>query len=288
MQILSTIADARAWAASLRLSGKRVGVVPTMGALHAGHLSLVKASVAQCDATAATIFVNPSQFAPHEDYERYPRTFERDCKMLAEDGCAAVFAPSREEMYPAGYSTGIKPPASAEDLEGRFRPTHFAGVCEVVLKLFNITQATDAYFGLKDYQQFIVLRQTVEDLNVPVRMWGLSTVREADGLAMSSRNRYLGESERRRAVGISAALRACRQVVEAGEQEVAALERLLAERLAAAGIDEVQYAVVRDADSLRPIERIERMAVALVAARVGSTRLIDNFLLPSEQTRGDR
>lgn len=283
MQLLSTVAAVRGWSTPLRLAGKRIGVVPTMGALHAGHLSLVEASVAKCDATVATIFVNPSQFAPHEDFDRYPRNFEQDCEMLERAGCAAVFAPARDEMYPAGYSSGIKPPAAAEDLEGRFRPTHFAGVCEVVLKLFNIAQATDAFFGLKDFQQFTVLRQMVDDLNLPVRMHGEPTVRESDGLAMSSRNRYLSADERRRALGISASLRACREAVQMGERKAATLERLMAERLAAAGIGEVQYAVVCDADTLRPIESIERMAVALVAAKVGSTRLIDNFLLSPEQ-----
>jgi pantoate--beta-alanine ligase len=255
----------------------RIGIVPTMGALHTGHLSLVERSMGECDTTIATIYVNPTQFAPHEDFSKYPRTLDDDLTLLESRGCHAVFVPDTETIYPKGFSTSIDPPEVANELEGEFRPAHFAGVCTVVLKLFNITQASDAYFGLKDYQQYAVLKQMCIDLDVPILMHGCPTVREADGLAMSSRNRYLSDDDRHRALAISAALRNNQARVAEGLHDVSALEERLANDLAAGGIAEIQYAVVRDGASLKKIESVGQNAVALVAARVGKTRLIDNM-----------
>lgn len=199
-EVLSTANDVRLFLQQFG-SDQRVGLVPTMGALHQGHLSLVDQAARECDVVIASIYVNPTQFAPHEDFAKYPRTLQHDLSMLEAHGCHAVFVPENDVMYPDGFSTSIVPPKVANVLEGEFRPTHFGGVCTVVLKLFNIIAATDSYFGLKDYQQFAVLRQMVLDLNHPIRLHGCPTVREVDGLAMSSRNRYLSDLETRGCTG---------------------------------------------------------------------------------------
>ncbi len=258
-------------------SEQRVGIVPTMGALHDGHLSLVDRARRDCDLVVATIFVNPTQFAPHEDFQKYPRTLERDLELLEAHGCHAAFVPDNSTMYPEGFSTSIEPPQVAKVLEGEYRPTHFAGVCTVVLKLFNIIAATDAYFGLKDYQQFAVLRQMILDLNHPLRLHGCATIREADGLAMSSRNRYLSKADRETAAGISRALRSNQMRVNQGELRVDVLEAHLLEDLHAAGIQEVQYATIRDQWTLLPVDKATDSTIALIAVKVGSTRLIDNM-----------
>lgn len=255
----------------------RIGIVPTMGALHTGHLSLVERAMDECDTTVATIYVNPTQFAPHEDFSKYPRTLDDDLTLLESRGCHAVFVPDTDTIYPKGFTTSIEPPEVAKELEGEFRPNHFSGVCTVVLKLFNITQATDAYFGLKDYQQYAVLKQMCLDLDVPILMHGCPTVREEDGLAMSSRNRYLSDEDRVKAKTISLALRNNQNRVARGDKDVAMLETLMSQDLQAGGISEVQYAVIRDGVSLKQISSVNQNATALIAARVGNTRLIDNM-----------
>ena len=196
----------RAVVRELQHAGKSVGLVPTMGALHQGHLSLVRRAKSDCDVAVATIFVNPTQFAPHEDFSRYPRTLESDLAALAAAKCDLVFVPSREEMYPPAASTFVEPPQVAQPLEGVFRPGHFRGVATVVLKLFNIIPADKAYFGQKDFQQALVIQRMVADLNVPVQVVVCPIIREPDGLAMSSRNRYLSPSERQQGLALSRAL----------------------------------------------------------------------------------
>lgn len=263
----------------LRREGKRIGVVPTMGALHEGHLSLVRQAKQACDVSVATIFVNPSQFGPNEDFQRYPRTLESDLQSLDSVGCDFVFTPSMEAIYPEGYSTYIEPPRVAERWEGAYRPGHFRGVATIVLKLFMLVPAQVAYFGRKDYQQVAVISAMVRDLGVPIRIEACETVRDPDGLAMSSRNRYLSESERKRALSLSQALHRAQMLLDAGRHTVAELENAMRDVLLSAPVDSIDYAVVVDPESLEPLESVQRDAVAIIAVRIGTTRLIDNRTL---------
>lgn len=262
----------------LRGQGKRLGVVPTMGALHEGHISLMRACIADCDITAATIFVNPSQFAPDEDLDQYPRTLTRDEELLAAAGVDILFAPTNEEMYPQGFSTWVEPPQVARVLEGKVRPDHFRGVATIVLKLLNIASAHAAFFGQKDYQQAQVIRAMVADLNVPTEIVVCPIVREADGLAMSSRNRYLSQEDRRRALALSQSLEFAKKLYEEGERNGVRIEKQMMDVLQPS-VDAVDYAAVFHADTLNRLETIDQPAVAAVACRVGETRLIDNMIL---------
>ncbi len=271
--------EARRRVLAARAAGKRSAVVPTMGALHEGHLSLVAAANADCQFTAVTIFVNPTQFAPHEDLTKYPRQLEADLELLARHAVDFVFVPTPESMYPEGFSTYVQPPAVGSLWEGASRPEHFRGVTTVVLKLFNILPTDTAIFGQKDFQQAAVIEHMVRDLNVPVEIQVAPIVRDADGLALSSRNVYLSAEERRRALGLSRALRKVKELVDAGERDAAALNQAMSQTLADYGIDRIDYAVVVDRHTLEPLTTLERSAVALIAAHAGSTRLIDNQLL---------
>lgn len=271
-----------AWTMQHRVDQRSIGLVPTMGALHEGHLSLVQASQRHCDATVVSIFVNPTQFGQGEDLDRYPRTLQQDLELLAAEQVAAVFVPDSEEIYPAGFSTFVQPPAVANSLEGVHRPTHFRGVTTIVAKLFLIAPVTHAFFGRKDYQQWKVIETMARDLNFAIEIVACDIVRQADGLALSSRNRYLGTAARRRALLLNQALDRVVAAVGRGESQPRDLERLMAETLcpgSGAGVDAVDYATVVDAETLAPIERIERPAVALIAAWVDQTRLLDNRLL---------
>lgn len=278
-QVLNTIDQVRTAVGAAHARGETLGFVPTMGALHEGHLSLVRRAKAEHSRAIASIFVNPTQFAPHEDFTRYPRTFEADLALLAGAGCDHVFAPAAEEVYPPGFSTYVQPPAVALPLEGQFRPDHFRGVATIVLKLFEMVQAEAAYFGQKDYQQAAVIRAMVCDLNLPVRIEVCPIVREADGLALSSRNRYLSPDERRRATAIYRALQTAADQLAHGERRGAALSVAMQHVLQQAGFQKVDYALVADRDTLAELEQVDRPAVALIAAHLGATRLIDNLLL---------
>lgn len=279
LRCLGGLEESHAAVVEARRGGRRVGLVPTMGALHDGHLSLVRASRDECDYTVVTIFVNPAQFAPHEDFHKYPRTLEADLDALGKCGVDLVFAPLADSMYPPGFSTFVDPPRVAEPLEGRCRPGHFRGVTTIVLKLFHLLPADIAYFGQKDYQQCLVIRRMVEDLNVPITIRMCPTVREPDGLAMSSRNRYLSPEERRQAVWLSRSLRRAGQLVAEGQRDAHAIAREMEGMLRAAGITRIDYVAVTDAETLQPVSRIGNKAMAMVAAHVGSTRLIDNCQL---------
>lgn len=248
-----------------------------MGALHEGHLSLARASRAECGFTVASIFVNPTQFAPHEDFDKYPRTLEADLQALASCHTDLVFAPQRDDVYPAGCSTAVEPPRVAQRWEGECRPGHFRGVATVVLKLFNLVQADVAFFGQKDYQQASVIRQMVRDLNVPLEIRVCPTVREPDGLAMSSRNRYLSVDQRSQAVAISRSLRLAAQLAADGQRQTAALVDTVRGVLAEAQIDRIDYVAVVDPDTLEPVVALSGPSVMLIAAHVGGTRLIDNW-----------
>jgi pantoate--beta-alanine ligase len=260
-------------------AGLTVGLVPTMGALHEGHLSLVSTARAECDLTVVTVFVNPTQFAPDEDFARYPRDLASDVSLLATCGCDLVFAPSMEEMYRPNHATWIDVGPIGQELEGVIRPTHFRGVATVVMKLFQLAPADRAYFGRKDYQQTLVVRQMVADLNVPIDVRVCPTVREPDGLAMSSRNAYLTAEERQRALALSNSLRLAEQLAADGERDVAAIRRQMERELERTGVVDVQYIVFVADGTLNQVQSIDGPTTIAIAATVGKTRLIDNTLI---------
>jgi pantoate--beta-alanine ligase len=262
-----------------RGKGLRVGLVPTMGALHEGHASLIRAARAECGYVVVSLFVNPTQFGPGEDLMRYPRPIEKDMEVCRREGADLVFAPAAAEMYPEGFATTVRIAGLSEKMCGAFRPGHFDGVCTVVAKLLAIVQPDAAYFGEKDAQQLAIVRRMAADLDLPLEIRGCPLVREPDGLAMSSRNAYLGAEERQRALAISAALADARKAIESGERSAAAVAGRLRRRLQAATGVELQYVAVVDPDTLADLDRIAGQALVAVAAKVGATRLIDNVLL---------
>jgi pantoate--beta-alanine ligase len=265
------------------MHGRSVGVVPTMGALHAGHLSLVEASCRQCGFTVVTLFVNPMQFGPGEDFSRYPRDLDKDLELLSAYPVDLVFAPTVDQMYPSGHTTFVDVGAVAEPLEGKHRPGHFRGVATIVLKLFNLVAADVAFFGQKDYQQTLVVRQMVRDLDVPIEIRICPTVRETDGLALSSRNVYLSDRERQQALVISRSLQLADELVKRGERSARVILDRMRELFAAEPEIQVQYIALADPDTLANVSEIRGPTVALIAAKVGATRLIDNWILLGEQ-----
>ena len=279
MRISKTIAETRAAVRELRAAGERVGLVPTMGALHAGHVSLVRAAREQCDAVVVSIFVNPTQFGPNEDFAKYPRTWDADCALLEKEGVDLVFAPGAEDMYPAGASTFVEVEGMSDRLDGVSRPGHFRGVATVVAKLFHIVAADKAFFGQKDAAQVAVLRRMVRDLNFDLEVVVCPTVREADGLALSSRNRYLSAEERKQALVLSRALRRIEERVSQGVVESAALIREAQEMLAAQAGVRVDYLRIVDPSSLEDVADVRGNSLVAVAAVVGTTRLIDNVVI---------
>ncbi|WP_243381888.1 pantoate--beta-alanine ligase [Geothrix alkalitolerans] len=278
MRVVRSIADLRALLRPLRDEGKRIGFVPTMGFLHEGHGALIRQSAARCDATVVSIFVNPTQFGPGEDLASYPRDLERDQNLCLETGATVLFMPEVAEIYPTGFQTHVEPGHLADTLCGRYRPGHFRGVATVVAKLFNIVQPDLAFFGQKDFQQTAVIRRMARDLNLTVDVVVVPTVREADGLALSSRNTYLDEDGRKRALTLSQGLLAAKAAFDEGEREPAKLLELA--RTLMTGADSIQYLELVDAQTLEPLQGpVDRSAALCVAAYVGSTRLIDNVLL---------
>ncbi len=280
MLIARTIPEARAAVAKLRAEKRCIGLVATMGALHEGHLSLVRAARAHCDAVVATIFVNPKQFAPGEDFATYPRTFEADCAALGAEGADVLFAPEAAEMYPAGTSTVVEVEGISDRLDGASRPGHFRGVATVVAKLFNIIQPNHAFFGQKDAAQVAVLRQMVRDLNFDVELVVCPIVREPDGLAMSSRNRYLSADERDRALVLSQALQRIEREVADGVLDSALLKDAGLSVLAEEPEIRLDYLRIVDPDTLEDVDDVTAGALVAVAAVVGPARLIDNVLIP--------
>ncbi len=262
-----------------RAAGERVGLVPTMGALHAGHLSLVARSAAECDRTVVTIFVNPAQFGPSEDFSRYPRVLDRDLQLLEGTGTDIVYAPETETMYRPDHETYVHVDRVSQLWEGASRPTHFRGVATIVLKLFNMASADVAYFGQKDFQQTVVIRRMVADLNVPIEITVCPTVREPDGLALSSRNAYLSADDRSRALVLSQSLRAAVNAVSTGGRDAQAIAGEMRRQITAVPGVMLDYAAIVAPESMTELMKITGPAVAIVAARVGSTRLIDNMLL---------
>ena len=279
MKICSTISEARAACRDARSSSKRLGVVPTMGALHEGHLSLVRAAKAQCDAVAVSIFVNPTQFGPKEDLSKYPRQFDRDCRLLEKEAVDILFAPPVEEMYPPGAVTWVLVEGLSEKLDGRSRPGHFRSVTTIVAKLFHILEPDTAFFGQKDAAQLAVIRRMVRDLDFPVEIVACPIVREPDGLAMSSRNAYLNGEERVRALVLQRSLQQAQQGFQAGERNAVNLISAAKEVFAREPQTVLDYFEIVDPDTLDPVERVSQKTLVAVAAHVGATRLIDNLVL---------
>ena len=278
MRLSRTKQETRAWTRSCRIAGERIALVPTMGALHDGHLSLIERARSSADRVAVSIFVNPLQFGPNEDFERYPRDLNRDLDLCEQAGAHFAFSPSVEEMYPGGEPwTEVVPVHGAEHLCGASRPGHFAGVLTVVAKLFGIVGPDVAVFGQKDYQQLVLIRRMAADLDLDIEVIGAPIVRELDGLAMSSRNAYLSPDERGRALALSRALGRCQALFEQGERNADAFRGLLLD-VDGNGV-ELEYGEVVDAETLEPLDEVRRGAVCAVAARVGRTRLIDNTIL---------
>jgi pantoate--beta-alanine ligase len=273
LKVLRTASDVRAW----RARSGRVGFVPTMGALHEGHASLVRRAVSENDACVVSIFVNPTQFAPHEDLAAYPRSESADTALCERLGASVVFAPDVEEMYPPGDQTRVHPGRIAERLEGAARPGHFVGVCTVVAKLFAIVRADSAYFGQKDFQQLRVIQTMARDMRFGIRVIGCPIVRDPDGLAMSSRNAYLGAADRRAALALSRGLFAARDAWSAGERDAARLAETTT--ATASSVGQLEYVSVADPLTLEDVRGRAESAVISLAARVGKARLIDNVLL---------
>ncbi|MGQ9832215.1 MAG: pantoate--beta-alanine ligase [Candidatus Villigracilaceae bacterium] len=276
MRIVSTLEELRS---ARRFFDEPVGFVPTMGFLHEGHLALVRRAREECAAVIVSIFVNPTQFGPNEDLEKYPRDLERDIRLLDEAGAHLLWTPTPEVMYPPGYQTWVEVQDLTRRLEGAVRPGHFRGVTTVVAKLFNAVQPQKAYFGQKDAQQAAVIRRMTHDLNFPIEIVVCPTVREADGLAMSSRNTYLNPQERQAATVLYRALNAARNAYEAGERDAATLRRIMSETIRSEPLAQEQYVSCADFETLEELERVDGKALLSMAVFVGKTRLIDNLVL---------
>lgn len=279
LKVIRSAKQMKQLAAKFKAQGKSIGVVPTMGALHEGHLSLIRLARENNDVVVVTIFVNPMQFGPQEDFKRYPRAFAKDVKLSREAGADFVFAPNAKAIYPPGFQTAIEVQVLGQRWEGATRPGHFQGVATVVFLLFQITHPARAYFGQKDYQQVLVIRRMAKDLQLPVEIIICPTLREPDGLAMSSRNSYLNQSQRSQAVVLYRALQLAEAKIEGGERHaesiVASMRQCLNEASAAA----IDYVSLVDAETLKPLWRLKGRVAVLLAVRIGSTRLIDNLLV---------
>jgi pantoate--beta-alanine ligase len=279
METVHTVSWMKQVAAEAHKNERVLGFVPTMGALHEGHLSLIRAAQKQCSPVVASIFVNPTQFGPNEDFQKYPRTFDADRAALEQLGVDYLFAPPAEEMYPPGFRTSVNVEGLSERLEGRSRPGHFRGVTTVVLKLLEIVQPRLAFFGRKDAQQARIIRQMTSDLNLDSEIVVCPIVREADGLALSSRNRYLNAGDRRAATALYRSLQAVRDEIAKGERDAARLLAALRRVIDSERNVALDYAEIVDANTFEPVVSLRRVCYALIAARVGGTRLIDNALI---------
>ncbi len=278
-KLVRTVAELRALLDGVRRSGRTIGLVPTMGALHEGHLSLVRASKAECDSTVVTIFVNPSQFGPGEDLDAYPRTLDADMAALADCGADFVLVPSAGEVYGPDHATWVEVGSVAQPLEGVHRPSHFRGVATVVLKLFNMVGAQMAYFGQKDYQQVLVIKRMVADLDVPIEVRVCPIVREPDGLAMSSRNAYLSPDARQRALVLWKSLCLAGELVEQGERGAQAIAERMRQVIEMAEDAKIDYIALADPDTLEPVDAVEGPTLVALAVNIDGTRLIDNCLI---------
>lgn len=282
MIIATTIEEVRKQVKDWKRQGLSVGLVPTMGYLHEGHASLVRESVKRCDRTVASVFVNPTQFGPGEDLEDYPRDFGHDCRLLESEGCDMVFHPDTSEMYPDGFSTYVEIQSEMpKQLCGKTRPIHFRGVCTVVSKLFNIVTPDAAFFGQKDAQQLAIIRRMTADLSIGTEIIGCPIVREADGLAKSSRNTYLNEEERAAALVLSKAVFLGKSLAEGGEKDTAAITAAMRGLIEKEPLARIDYVSAVDAVTMMPAEKIDRPVLFAMAVYIGKTRLIDNFTAES-------
>lgn len=279
MQVLHKIQELREFLSQAKKEGKTIGLVPTMGYFHEGHLSLMRRAREENDIVVVSLFVNPTQFGQNEDLERYPRKLERDSEMAKEIGVDVIFNPPVEEMYPEGFQTYVEPGPLSKVLCGAHRPGHFRGVATVVLKLFNIIQPDKAYFGMKDYQQLRVIQQMVQDLNVPIEIVPMPTVRETDGLAMSSRNTYLNSEEREAALVLSKSLKKAEELFQNGITSGEELRKRVEEIIHQTPLAAIEYVAVVNPETLTPLEQIDNEALVALAVKIGTTRLIDNALL---------
>lgn len=277
MRVLAELTELRSAVRVARSAGSRIGLVPTMGALHSGHASLIEAARKVCDFVVVTIFVNPTQFGPNEDFQKYPRPIEQDLAACERAGAQLVFVPEVDKVYPKPFFTTVDVTGISEVLEGACRPGHFKGVATIVLKLFNMVQPDIAFFGQKDFQQQLLIRRMVRELDLPLEVRVCPTVREPDGLALSSRNVFLSAEDRVSALALSRSLRHAESRLQEGEQDLAKIRCEMNEILTATPHLKLEYATIVDPDSIAELDRPRRLQVAVVAARVGSTRLIDNL-----------
>lgn len=279
MQIVKTIDEVRKQVKEWKKQGLTVGLVPTMGYLHEGHKSLIDAAVRDNDRVVVSVFVNPTQFAPNEDLESYPRDLDRDAALCDAAGAALIFHPEPEEMYLSDYSTFVDMRTLTDVLCGKTRPIHFSGVCTVVSKLFNIVQPDRAYFGQKDAQQLAVIKHMVADLNFDIEIIGCPIIREADGLAKSSRNTYLNEEERKQAVILSQALKQGKELIEDGETRASVIKQIIRDKIETMPLARIDYVEIVDFKTFKDLDEIQGEVLAAVAVYIGKTRLIDNFII---------
>lgn len=280
MQIFKTIAEMQTWCREQKRQGQTIGLVPTMGYLHAGHLALVREARSQCDTAVVSIFVNPIQFGVGEDFEDYPRDLEKDSQLLADAGVDALFAPSIREMYPPGYNSYVEVTGEITGkLCGRSRPGHFRGVTTVVSKLFNICLPDLAFFGQKDAQQVMIIEKMAQELNFPLRIVRVPIVREADGLAMSSRNVYLNPEQRQQALVLSQSLQQAQELIRAGERDAGKVKQMLCETINSSPEANIDYAEIYDAVDLTDVDEIQGRVLLALAVKIGTTRLIDNLIV---------
>lgn len=279
MRIIEKIVAMKEVVNSLKLEARTIGLVPTMGFLHQGHLSLVRESLRQADQTVVSIFVNPTQFGPAEDYQQYPRDLERDARILEKEGVNFIFAPGVREMYPEGYKTYVQVEKLQDRLCGRSRPGHFRGVCTVVLKLFNIVKPDLAFFGQKDAQQAIILKKMVKDLDLDVKIKVLPIVRDKDGLALSSRNTYLDSSQRKAALSLSRSLKEAEKMIEKGERRPEKIIKKIKEIIKKEPMARLDYAEIVDLEELNPVPEIDQDVLIALAVFIGRVRLIDNTII---------
>jgi len=279
MKAIKKIDEMRSAVSGIKSEGMSIGLVPTMGYLHEGHLSLVRESLRKADVTVVSIFVNPAQFGPREDLKEYPRDMNRDSEVLEREGIDYLFVPEADEMYPQGYKTYVEVHDLQDKLCGRSRPGHFRGVCTGVLKLFNIINPDISFFGQKDYQQAIILKRMVKELNLGVKIEVLPLIREEDGLALSSRNKYLTQEERKAALVLSKSLKEAKSMVDKGQRDSAAIIKEMKEMIGRESLVKIDYVEIVDMDNLDPVARIEKEALAALAVFIGRVRLIDNTIL---------
>ena len=282
MEIITTVAEMKALVRAWKDEGLTIGLTPTMGALHEGHMSLMEAARKECDKVVASVFVNPLQFGPDEDYDNYPRDLERDAGIAESKGVDVVFHPSVEEMYPENYNTYVVMETLTDTLCGASRPGHFRGVCKVVNKLFNIVQPDKAFFGQKDAQQLAIIKRMVSDLNMNLEVIGCPIVREDDGLAKSSRNTYLSAEERNAALCLSRAIFKAKELIESGERNSALIAKAVTDTIEEEPLARIDYVEVVNLGNMQPVETLPESGLVAIAVYIGSTRLIDNYLYDFE------